>query len=428
LVRDPQWHALGKGSTSPAQCACYGWQRICRHNTQNARIVTGMSTATSNMQAQEWDIVVIGAGMAGASVAWHLAQAGQRVLVLERESQPGYHTTGRSAALFEEHYGPAQVQALTRASRAFYESPPTGFVDVPLLHPRGVMYVATAAQKPLVDAAYAEAAKHSPNPHRLNGDALRALVPVLNASIVDGFVDDGARDIDVHALHQGFLRGLRQQGGTLWCNAEVSGLAHDSATRTWTITLADGRNLHARTLVNAAGAWADNMGELAGARAIGLVPARRSAFTFLVPEGTEAAHWPAVISADESFYFKPDAGQLLGSPANADATYPHDVQPEEEDIATGIWNIEQATTLQIRRPSHTWAGLRSFVADGEMVIGWDDQIPGLFWVAAQGGYGIQSAAAYGLLARNLLLNEPVDAQLLAQGVEVERLQPVRLQK
>ena len=375
-----------------------------------------------------WDVIVVGAGMAGASVGWQLAQAGRQVLVLERESQHGYHTTGRSAALFEEHYGPLQVQALTRASRAFYEQPPAGFTDYPILHPRGVMYVGTAAQKALIDAAYAEAVKHSPDAQRLDGDALRALVPVLNDSIVDGFVDDGARDIDVHALHQGFLRGMRQAGGQLWCNAEVSALALDGARRTWTVTLADGRTAQARTLVNAAGAWADHIGELAGARAMGLVPARRSAFTFPVPEGLDATHWPAVISADERFYFKPDAGQLLGSPANADATYPHDVQPEEEDIATGIWNIEQATTLSIRRPSHTWAGLRSFVADGEMVIGWDSHVPEFFWVAAQGGYGIQSAAGYSLLARNLLLAEPVDEQLLRQGVQTELLAPARLQK
>ncbi|HEY4665132.1 MAG TPA: FAD-dependent oxidoreductase [Comamonas sp.] len=380
------------------------------------------------MDKQAWDMVVIGAGMAGASVGWRLAQAGQRVLVLERESQPGYHTTGRSAALFEEHYGPEQVQALTRASRAFYERPPAGFADTPILHPRGVMYVGTAAQKPLIDAAYAEAVQHSPDALRLNGEALRAIVPVLAASIVDGFMDDGARDIDVHALHQGFLRGLRHAGGALWCNAEVTALTHDGSTRTWAVTLADGRSAQTPIVVNAAGAWADGIGELAGARAIGLVPARRSAFTFPVPEGMDASHWPAVISADESFYFKPDAGQLLGSPANADATYPHDVQPEEEDIATGIWNIEQATTLQIRRPSHTWAGLRSFVSDGEMVIGWDDTLPNLFWVAAQGGYGIQSAAGYSLLARNLLLDEPIDDSLVRQGVKLEALEPVRLQK
>ena len=375
-----------------------------------------------------WDVIVVGAGMAGASVGWQLAQAGQRVLVLERESQPGYHTTGRSAALFDAHYGPAQVQALTRASRAFYEHPPAGFTEHPILTPRGILYVGTAAHQALIDAAYAQALPHTPQAQRLDGEGLRALVPVLNASIVDGFFDDGARDIDVHALHQGFLRGLRSAGGMLWCNAEVQALDWEAGARLWQITLADGRTAQAGTVVNAAGAWADGVGELAGAQAIGLVPARRSAFTFPVPEGLDATHWPAVISVDESYYFKPDAGQLLGSPANADAMHPHDVQPEEEDIALGIWNIEQATTLQIRRPSHTWAGLRSFVADGEMVIGWDDQLPQFFWVAGQGGYGIQSAAGYSLLARNLLLDEPIDPALLAEGVKLEALEPVRLQQ
>ncbi len=378
------------------------------------------------MQTVGWDVVVVGAGMAGAAAGWQLAQAGQRVLVLERESQPGYHTTGRSAALFEEHYGPAQVQALTRASRAFYDTPPAGFADAPILSPRGVLYIATAAQRALLDAAYAEALRHAPAARRLDAAALRALVPVLQDGIVDGFLDEGARDIDVHGLHQGFLRGLRQAGGALWCSAEVTALAR--AAGLWTVTLADGRSVQAPVVVNAAGAWADVLGGLAGAAPIGLTPRRRSAFTFGVPEGVDATHWPAVISADESFYIKPDAGQLLGSPANADATTPHDVQPEELDVATGIWRIEEATTLQIRRPSHTWAGLRSFVKDGELVVGWDASLPGFFWLAAQGGYGIQSAAGYSLLARNLILGEAVDATLRAQGVDAAVLSPARVQR
>ncbi|BBL26633.1 NAD(P)/FAD-dependent oxidoreductase [Comamonas terrigena] len=381
------------------------------------------------MQTAGWDAVVVGAGMAGAAAGWQLAQAGQRVLVLERETQPGYHTTGRSAALFEEHYGPAQVQALTRASRAFYDAPPAGFADAPILSPRGVLYIATAAQRALLDAAYAEALRHAPAARRLDAAALQALVPVLQHGIVDGFLDEGARDIDVHGLHQGFLRGLRQVGGALWCSAEVTALAR--AAGLWTVTLADGRSVQAPVVVNAAGAWADVLGGLAGAVPIGLTPMRRSAFTFGVPEGVDATHWPAVISADESFYIKPDAGQLLGSPANADATTPHDVQPEELDVATGIWRIEEATTLQIRRPSHTWAGLRSFVKDGELVVGWDASpapLPGFFWLAAQGGYGIQSAAGYSLLARNLILGEAVDATLRAQGVDAAVLSPARVQR
>lgn len=381
------------------------------------------------MQSSTWDVIVVGAGMAGASVGWQLAQAGRKVLVLERESQPGYHTTGRSAALFEEHYGPAQVQALTRASRAFYDAPPAGFADAPILSPRGVLYIATDEQRALVDAAFAEAQQHSPDARRLDGPGLRAVVPVLKDEIVDGFLDDGARDIDVHALHQGYLRGLRQAGGALWCSAEVSGLVRSGDD--WVLTLADGRSATAPVVVNAAGAWADVLGGLAGAAPIGLTPKRRSAFTFSPPDGVDAAHWPAVISADEGFYFKPDAGQLLGSPANADATTPHDVQPEELDVATGIWRIEEATTLQIRRPSHTWAGLRSFVADGELVVGWDaspQPLPGFFWLAAQGGYGIQSAAGYSLLARNLILGEAVDAALAAQGVDAAVLSPARVQR
>lgn len=386
------------------------------------------------MQKDVWDFVVVGAGMAGCSTAWQLVQSGDdappSVLVLERESQPGYHTTGRSAALFEEHYGPAQVQALTRASRAFYDAPPAGFADAPILTPRGVLYVGTAEQKPLVDAAYAEATLHSPDARRLNAEQLKALVPVLNTEqLVDGFLDHGARDIDVHGLHQGYIRGLRQRGGELWCNAEVEGVTR--VNDLWQLALPQGRSIRAKVIINAAGAWVDGLAAMAGAAPIGITPKRRSALTFPAPEDMDATHWPAIISADESWYIKPDAGQLLGSPANADPVQPHDVVPEELDIATGIWRIEEATTLQIRRPSHTWAGLRSFVADGELVIGWDASptpVPGFFWVAAQGGYGIQSAAGYSLLARNLLLGEPLHPTLAAQKVNVGAVSPARCQR
>jgi D-arginine dehydrogenase len=212
----------------------------------------------------------------------------------------------------------------------------------------------------------------------------------------------------------------------LWTDADVAALQWDAAAQLWSVRLQDGRSAQARHIVNAAGAWADVMGQLAGASPIGLTPKRRSAFTFAVPAGMDGHTWPAVIDVDEQWYFKPDAGQLLGSPANADATTPHDVQPEELDIAIGIDRIMQVTHFDIRRPQHTWAGLRSFVADGEMVIGWDASAPQFLWVAAQGGYGIQSAYGYGLLARNLALHEPLDAQLLAQGVQVNALSPKRL--
>lgn len=395
---------------------------------------TAKTTPLDTPANPAWDFVIIGAGMAGASTAWQLAQSGgatpPSVLVLERESQPGYHTTGRSAALFEEHYGPAQVQALTRASRAFYDAPPAGFAEAAILTPRGVLYVGTAEQKELVDAAYAEALIHSPQAQRLDAAQLKDLVPCLNTEVlVDGFLDGGARDIDVHGLHQGFIRGLRQRGGDLWCNAEVKAITR--VNDSWHIALPQGLSIRARTIINAAGAWVDQIAAMVGAAPIGIVPKRRSAFTFPAPAGMDTTHWPAIISADENWYIKPDAGQLLGSPANADPVPPHDVVPEELDIATGIYHIEEATTLQIRRPSHTWAGLRSFVADGELVIGWDASptpVAGFFWVAAQGGYGIQSAAGYSLLARNLLLGETLDTALAEQKVDVGTLSPARCQR
>ena len=375
-----------------------------------------------------WDFIVIGAGMAGSATAWQLAERAS-VLVLERESQPGYHTTGRSAALFEEHYGPAQVQALTRASRTFYEQPPADFAEQPLVGPRGVLYVASTDQLPQLRKEFENAQRHSPNARWLDAAALKALLPALNTEVlVAGFTDDGARDMDVHGLHQGFLRGLRQRGGQLWTDADVQTLQWNTQAQRWIVQLADGRSAQARHIVNAAGAWADEMGQLASAAAIGLTPKRRSAFTFAMPDGMDGHAWPAVIDIDEQWYFKPDAGQLLGSPANADATTPHDVQPEALDIAIGIDRITQATQFDIRRPKHTWAGLRSFVADGEMVIGWDTQAPAFLWVAAQGGYGIQSAYGYSLLARNLALNEPLDPVLQQQGVQPAALSPQRLQQ
>ena len=254
---------------------------------------------------------------------------------------------------------------------------------------------------------------------------LLALLPCLKPeAVAAGLSEPDAADIDVHALHQGYLRGLRQRGGQLLTHAEVTALQREGDA--WAVTLADGRVLQASSIVNAAGAWADVVAGLAGVPPIGLEPRRRTAFTFAVPEGMDASHWPAVIAVDESFYFKPDAGQLLGSPANADPTHPHDVVPEELDVATGIYQIEAMTQFQIRRPSHTWAGLRSFVPDGDLVIGWDNHVPGFFWLAAQGGYGIQSAAGASLLARQLLHGEPLDDALVREGVVVQGLSPARL--
>ncbi|MCE5982630.1 MULTISPECIES: FAD-dependent oxidoreductase [Pseudomonas] len=372
---------------------------------------------------ETFDIVIIGAGIAGASLGYRLAD-GQRVLMLEREAQAGYHSTGRSAAMFMEAYGTPQIQALTRASRAFYESPPPGFCEHALLEPRGCLYVATLEQQALLDSTYAQSLANGTEVTLLDRDGALALVPSLRAEVLAGAVlEPGAMDLDVHALHQGFLRGYRQAGGQLRCNAEVvEGRYHEGH---WHLSLADGSGIQARQVVNAAGAWADRIAAVCGIQPIGLQPCRRSAFTFEGPQDQAFSRWPAVIGVDESFYFKPDAGQLLGSPANADPVEPQDVMPEELDVAIGIYNIEAITTLAIRRPSHTWAGLRSFVADGDLVIGRDPQNPAFFWLAAQGGYGIQSAAGASQLACALLLEQPLAATLSAEGVEPQRLSPAR---
>lgn len=373
---------------------------------------------------REFDVAIVGAGIAGASLAFRLADR-RSVVLLERESQPGYHATGRSAAMFMESYGPPAVRALTRASRAFYERPPEGFTEHPLLGARGVLYLAAHGQEALLDALRARLIAGCPDLETLDAATALSRVSCLRPEVVHGALfERDAQDIDVHALHQGFLQGLRRLGGELRSAAAVQ-----AATRVgtaWELRFAEGEPLRARTVVNAAGAWADELAACFGAAAIGLVPHRRTAFTFRAPEGVPVADWPAVVGVDESYYFKPDAGQLLGSPANADPTFPHDVLPEELDVALGIHQIESVTTLSIRRPASTWAGLRSFVRDGEMVVGWDDACPGFFWLAGQGGYGIQSAAGAAELAASQICGERLPPALARHGVDPLALSPQRL--
>lgn len=369
------------------------------------------------------DVAIVGAGIAGAALARALVPA-RGVLLLEREPQPGLHSTGRSAAMFMESYGSPQGRALTRASRSLYAAPPADFGGAPVLSPRGALYVGWQGQEALLDAMQRELGATGSTIERLDAAATLARVPVLRAAGLAGALwEADAMDIDVNALHQGLLRGARRQGAQLWCDAELLSAAHDG--RRWTLVLADGRRLHARQLVNAAGAWADEVARRCGSRALGVQPKRRSAFTFDAPEGADFRGWPVTAAIAEHWYFKPDAGQLLGSPANADPVPAHDVVAEEMDIATGIAAIEADTTLRIRRPRRTWAGLRSFAPDGEMLIGFDDA--GLFWLAGQGGWGIQSAHGAALLAAALLDGQALPEELRRQGVDPAALSPRRLQ-
>jgi D-arginine dehydrogenase len=370
------------------------------------------------------EVLIVGAGIAGASLAAFLAPT-HRVLMLEAESQPGYHSTGRSAAMFMESYGTPCVRALTRGSRAFFASPQS-LSPTPLIAPRGALYVATADQLGLLSELELELRPHSPNLQRLSSAEVLARLPVMRPECVaGGLLDPEAADIDVHALHHGFLR-----------RAKAHGMQLVTDTRIETITFADGhwrvgdgrRQWQAPVLVNAAGAWADQVGGLAGLPPIGLQPRRRAAFLFAVPPGVESSGWPCVCSVDEGWYFRPDAGSLLGSPANADPVAPHDVRPEEIDIATGIARIEAMTTLRIARPSHTWAGLRSFVPDGDLVAGFDPLASGFFWLAAQGGYGIQTAPAMGELAAAWIRGDDTPAALVTAGVERSLLDVARLRR
>ncbi len=369
------------------------------------------------------DFLVIGSGIAAASIGYFLAPHG-RITLLERESQPGYHSTGRSAALFLASYGTEQVRALTLTSRAFLDQPPEGFAEVPILSPRGALFVATPEQADLLDEHCALLQTMSPQSRRLSRDETLAMVPVLRSELLlGGAYEPDASDIDVHALHQGYLKGLRRHGGQLVCDAEATHIEPEG--NGWHVQ-AGGREYRAAVLVNAAGAWCDEVARLAGVAPIGLVPRRRSAFTFAPPPGLDVTRWPAVVGADESWYFKPDAGLLLGSPANADPVPPQDVQPEELDIALGIHRIETMTTLQIRRTLRTWAGLRSFVADGDLVGGFGPDAPGFFWAAAQGGYGIQTSAAMGQACAALLRGEPIPPAIADFGVTAAMLSPARL--
>jgi len=373
--------------------------------------------------AEPGDFLVVGGGIAAASVGYWLAPHG-RVILLERESQPGYHSTGRSAALFMESYGTPQVRALTLASRAFFEAAPGGFSEHPVLSPRGAMMVAEHGQEEALKDHWDILRAMSPNARLLDAHGACDITPVLRREKLAGAVfEPDAADMDVHAIHQGFLRGIRRAGGRIVTDAEVTSLRR--VGQVWQAG-AGGQAYEAPVVLNAAGAWAGVVGEMAGAMDIGLQPRRRSAFIFAPPPGCDASAWPLTAGVTEDWYVKPDAGMLLGSPANVDPVPPHDVQPEEMDIALAIDRIQEMTTLTIRRPTRTWAGLRSFVPDGDLVGGWDPQAPGFFWVAAQGGYGIQTSPAMGEACAALARGQAIPAAIAAWGLTAAMLSPERL--
>ena len=374
------------------------------------------------MAAETADFLVIGAGMAGASAAAHLAEHG-RVILLERESQPGYHSTGRSAALFTETYGNLPIRLLTRASRGFYETRADGLAEHPILTPRGALIYAMSGQERLLDKAWAELSPLDASIRRLDAAATRALVPVLRPDkVVAAIHEPGAMDIDVHGLHGAYLRLMRRRGGRIVTDAPVLRLARSGGV--WTAATPGGE-FAAPVVINAAGAWVDEIADLAGLPPIGIVPRRRTALIVAAPAGIDTARWPLTVDAAETGYFKPDAGKLLVSPADETPVPPCDVQPEELDVAIAVGRLMQATTIEVRHVERKWAGLRCFVADKTPVCGFDPLAAGFFWLAGQGGYGIQTAEGLARGTAGLIAADRVPDDLAGLGLDPATLSPAR---
>jgi len=368
------------------------------------------------------DVAIVGAGIAGASAAYFLAPRA-RVVVLEREQQPGYHTTGRSAALFSETYGNASVRALTRASRAFFDSPPAGFAAQPLLAPRGVVFFGRDEHRGALEQHADELRGTGSRVELLAPQEVLARVPALRAEwAAAGLYEPDAEDIDVHALLSGYLRGARAAGARIVTDAALEAAEHDGGC--WRLRTRAGE-FCCDVLVDAAGAWADEVAALAGALPLGLSPLRRTAIVFECPRHGSAAGWPAAVDATEDLYFRPEAGRILASPADETPSPPCDAQPDELDVATLIERLQAATTFEIARITARWAGLRTFAADRSLVAGFDRSRPGFFWLAGQGGYGIQTSPAMGQLVAALVKGESPPAHLVDAGIDRAALAPTR---
>ncbi len=368
------------------------------------------------------DFVVLGAGMAGAAAGYFLADHG-RVVVLERESTPGYHSTGRSAALYTETYGNAAIRALTVASGRFFRAPPAGFADVPLLRPRGLMMIARASDKARFERDVAAGKRFAPNLRVLATSEALALCTALREEWVGhAFLEPDAMDLDVHAIHQGFLRGLKAKRGSVVTDAAAQAIAVRDGD--WHVETRAGRFI-APVLVNAAGAWADEVARLAGLPPLGFAPKRRTA-VIVEADPAPSAAWPMVADIGETFYFKPESGRLLVSPADETAMPAADAQPDEIDIAEAVARLEAATRLTVRRVLRKWAGLRTFAPDKTLVLGPDPLARGFVWVAGQGGSGIQTAAAAGRAAAALARGGALPSDLAQLGLAAADLLPNRL--
>ncbi len=340
------------------------------------------------------DVIVIGGGIAGISAAAELAETAS-VLVLESEPQLGYHSTGRSAAIFIRNYGNATLRQLNAASAPLLEEP-EGVSDHSLLSPRGELIVASEEELPDLEA-YAQG---SSGLERLSAEQAVDLVPILRSDRIAGAVIEwDAQDIDVDRMLSGYARLLRERGGRIETGVAVDGLERRDGV--WRVTTGSKRH-EAPVVINAAGAWAGAVGAMAGGIRTGLQPLRRSAAILPAPTGYDLRHWPLFASAAETWYAKPEAGKLMVSPADEDPVDPHDAWADDMVLAEGLYRFEQAVNVPVTRVEHSWAGLRTFAPDRTPVVGPDPQAEGFFWLAGQGGYGVQTAPALARLTAALV--------------------------
>ena len=373
------------------------------------------------------DVLVVGGGIAGAACAYFLAEhAG--VVLLEGEDAFGYHTTGRSAALFSEYFGNRPVRLLTAASRAFFEAPPTGFAQGPLLSPRGVIALASEddIETGRFHAALAAGRDARLPAHEISLDRAHSMCPILAPhGYAKALARPSVADIDVDALHQGFLRGVRARGGKTMQGQRVKALRREAGM--WRVATASGEQFAAGHVVNAAGAWADELAMRAGVAPIGLVPKRRT--LVLAEAAATAPHrdvspaWPMVTDLVDTFYFKPESGRLWLSPHDEEPSPPCDAAPEELAVAQAIDRFEQVVDWRVLGVERKWAGLRSFAPDRLPVYGYDPEVEGLFWFAGQGGFGIQTAPAAVRLGAQLVLRAPRDA--MTQALNASLYDPAR---
>lgn len=367
------------------------------------------------------DFVIVGGGIAGLSVGAELACAGHKVIVLEREQHAGMHSSGRSAAVFMGSYGNATVRALSGASRHVLMASDTLW-EGSIVRERGALFIASTDQSATLRAFVENRRALQPSLEIAGGEEARRRVPILRPDYVDTCVyDSDAFDVEVNALLQAYAKQLRGAGGEIRTDCEFIGATRDGGS--WSVRT-NGAEIACGRIINAAGAWADETASRCGIEPIGLEPRRRSAFLVAAPDGVEIDAWPLVFDVDEQFYFKPDAGLILISPANEDPSPPCDAWPEEIEVATGAYRVEQATTLTIRSIKSQWAGLRTFARDRTPIVG-EAERGGFFWCAGQGGYGVQMAPALARCTAAVASGSEWPADLAALGVTADTLSPAR---